>query len=450
MRNNNFCAICLLVGLVFVGAMLPTAVSKFRSYDRTVTVKGLSEREVKADKVIWPLAFNVVGNDLNGVYAEIDRNVAAIRDFLISGGISESEITVAMPAISDKYAQEYGDNDRTYRYFCKNVVTVCTNNVDTLLSLYNIVEPLLIPAFDALSAVMTAIQPVIEGMAAATSWLVRQFREWNPLVIGLTAAVAAYNAVAAFNTFVLKGWTVAQWAHVTALIAAEKAQKLLNLAMTLNPVGLVVAGIAALVAVVAVCWNKFAGFRAFLLTAWDTVKGFGQVIWDALVSRFWSLVDGIGAVGKALVALVKGDFKAAWQEARTGAEKIGSIYNPSDLVEGGRNVIGQVSGNWDRHLEEERRKQAGKDSGIADPKAAAGVAGTKAGSSSGASASSSDGKAEEITTGGTRNTQVTVHIAKFFDYMDVTMMDRTDTGELRRIVLECMNRSIETALSAAR
>ena len=97
-----------------------------------------------------------------------------------------------------------------------------------------------------------------------------------------------------------------------------------------------------------------------------------------------------------------------------------------------------------------RRKQAERDGGIADPKAAAGVAGTKAGSSSGASASSSDGKAEEITTGGTRNTQVTVNIAKFFDYMNVTMTDRTDTGELRRIVLECMNRSLETAMSAAR
>ena len=389
-------------------------------------------------------------NPLMDISRMTGKSVSRLRDEMSEGKVSFEMMRKAMLAATQEGGKFHGMIDRINGTPFGRFGQMVGQGVDTLLSLYNIVEPLLIPAFDALSAVMTAIQPVIEGMAAATSWLVRQFREWNPLVIGLTAAVAAYNAVAAFNTFVLKGWTVAQWAHVTALIAAEKAQKLLNLAMTLNPVGLVVAGIAALVAVVAVCWNKFAGFRAFLLTAWDTVKGFGQVIWDALVSRFWSLVDGIGAVGKALVALVKGDFKAAWQEARTGAEKIGSIYNPSDLVEGGRNVIGQVSGNWDRHLEEERRKQAGKDSGIADPKAAAGVAGTKAGSSSGASASSSDGKAEEITTGGTRNTQVTVHIAKFFDYMDVTMMDRTDTGELRRIVLECMNRSIETALSAAR
>ena len=135
MENRNFFALCMLAGLVFLGAMLPVSVSKFRAYDRTVIVKGLSEREVKADKVIWPLAFNVVGNDLNGVYEQIDRNTALIKDFLVSGGIPESEITVSMPAISDKYAQEYGNNDRTYRYFCKNVVTVCTEKVDSVLAL---------------------------------------------------------------------------------------------------------------------------------------------------------------------------------------------------------------------------------------------------------------------------------------------------------------------------
>lgn len=97
MENKNFYAICLLVGLVFLGVMIPTSVSKFRAYDRTVTVKGLSEREVNADKVIWPLSFNVVGNDLNSVYSEIDRNTAAIKKFLTDGGIPESEISVSLP-----------------------------------------------------------------------------------------------------------------------------------------------------------------------------------------------------------------------------------------------------------------------------------------------------------------------------------------------------------------
>lgn len=135
MKNNNFLALCLLAGLVILGAMFPVAVSRFREYDRTVNVKGLSEMEVKADKVIWPIPFTVVGNDLNAVYAEIDRNTDLIRDFLISGGVSESEITVTLPSVSDKYAQEYGNNDRAFRYLSKSVVTVCTGNVDMVLAL---------------------------------------------------------------------------------------------------------------------------------------------------------------------------------------------------------------------------------------------------------------------------------------------------------------------------
>ncbi|MBO8448464.1 MAG: SIMPL domain-containing protein [Bacteroidetes bacterium] len=135
MKNNNFLAVCLLTGLVILGAMIPVAVSKFRAYDRTVNVKGLSEMEVKADKVIWPIPFTVVGNDLNAVYSQIDRNTKEIMEFLTSGGISADEISVSLPTISDKYAQEYGNNDRTYRYFTKSVVTVCTGNVDTVLAL---------------------------------------------------------------------------------------------------------------------------------------------------------------------------------------------------------------------------------------------------------------------------------------------------------------------------
>lgn len=164
MENKNFFAICLLVGLVFLGAMFPTAVSKFRNYDRTVTVKGLSEREVMADKVIWPLAFNVVGNDLNGVYAEIDRNVSVIKKFLTEGGISESEISVSIPTLSDKYAQEYGNNDRTYRYFSKNVVTVCTDNVDTVLALMPRQAELLKKGIGSSNAWENQVQFQFEGL----------------------------------------------------------------------------------------------------------------------------------------------------------------------------------------------------------------------------------------------------------------------------------------------
>ena len=126
-----------MAGLIVLGAMFPRAVREFRSFDRTVNVKGLCEREVKADKVIWPLSYKVVANDIQSIYDMTDGGNAKIVEFLKSGGIPESEISVSVPQISDKYANEYGSNDRTYRYIATNVVTVCTDKVDSVLARMN-------------------------------------------------------------------------------------------------------------------------------------------------------------------------------------------------------------------------------------------------------------------------------------------------------------------------
>ena len=51
-KGKFYSGLFIMIGLIFLGLMIPKAVSNFRSFDRIVTVKGLSEREVKADKVI--------------------------------------------------------------------------------------------------------------------------------------------------------------------------------------------------------------------------------------------------------------------------------------------------------------------------------------------------------------------------------------------------------------
>lgn len=124
-----------MAGLIVLALMLPKSVNTFRSYERTVDVKGLCEREVKADMVIWPVMYKVMADDIQSVYQQIDKNNEAIIGFLKSGGLEDSEISVAIPVISDKFANEYGGNDRQYRYISTNVVTVCTDNVDIALEL---------------------------------------------------------------------------------------------------------------------------------------------------------------------------------------------------------------------------------------------------------------------------------------------------------------------------
>ena len=134
-KGKFYSGLFVMIGLIVLGSMMPRAVDRFRSFDRTVNVKGLCEKEVKADKVIWPVVYRVMANDVQSVYDQTDSNNAAIIDFLKAGGIKDSEITISVPEISDKYATEYGSNDRAFRYIAKNVITVYTSDVDAVLAL---------------------------------------------------------------------------------------------------------------------------------------------------------------------------------------------------------------------------------------------------------------------------------------------------------------------------
>jgi hypothetical protein len=58
--------------------------------------------------------------------------------------------------------------------------------------------------------------------------------------------------------------------------------------------------------------------------------------------------------------------------------------------------------------------------------------------------------ANAIATGGTRNTTINMTIGKFFDTMQVTMMDATDTTELETIVVQSLNRALAIATSTDR
>ena len=134
-KGKIFCGIFIMIGLIAIGSHISGAVEKYREYDRTVNVKGLCEKEVKADKVIWPVVYKVMANDIQTIYDQIDANDTVIKSFLEEGGIKPEEISISVPKISDKYANEYGGNDRTYRYIATSTITVCTSDVDTVLKL---------------------------------------------------------------------------------------------------------------------------------------------------------------------------------------------------------------------------------------------------------------------------------------------------------------------------
>ena len=142
LENNKASALLLgvfiFLGLAALGYLLGNAAIKFKEYERTVTVKGLSEQEYEADIVIWPIQFNVAGNDLPGLYSSIESSTSKIRDFLIKNGIEVEEINFSPPAITDKSAQQWGDNSRAeFRYTTIQTVMVYSKNIKTVRSVMN-------------------------------------------------------------------------------------------------------------------------------------------------------------------------------------------------------------------------------------------------------------------------------------------------------------------------
>ncbi|EKO3464555.1 SIMPL domain-containing protein [Vibrio fluvialis] len=123
--------ISILLGLGLLGYFVEQAAVKFKEYDRIVTVKGLSEREVPADTVIWPIQFTLADNELPTLFTTLDAQTQQVMQFLAQQGIDTQSISISAPAVIDKKAQQYGGEARIeYRYLATQTITVYSTHVD--------------------------------------------------------------------------------------------------------------------------------------------------------------------------------------------------------------------------------------------------------------------------------------------------------------------------------
>jgi len=128
----------IFLGLLSLGYLLADAAIEVKKYERSVTVKGLSEREFDADIVIWPIQFTQANNSLVDLYNAVDDSTRQIKDFLVKNAISPDEITVSSPAITDKSAREFGQTEKAeFRYTATQTVTVYSKNIKKVQPLMN-------------------------------------------------------------------------------------------------------------------------------------------------------------------------------------------------------------------------------------------------------------------------------------------------------------------------
>ncbi|MCA2982213.1 SIMPL domain-containing protein [Gemmatimonas sp.] len=123
-------ALVLAVGMAGAGALIGTGFARMRTADRTVSVKGVAEREAKADLAIWPLRLVATDDDLGRANTALERNVQQVRAFLRENGLDSTaaEITVQEFRVED--ARTVGGYANTARYIIRQTLVVRSADVD--------------------------------------------------------------------------------------------------------------------------------------------------------------------------------------------------------------------------------------------------------------------------------------------------------------------------------
>jgi len=132
--------ISLILAAFVLGLMLLFTVRTLKSFDDTVSVRGLCEREVPADRVAYRISYTEKANTLSEARSLIDHHSKAIIAKLKEAGIEDSEIFVGNPSMDDRYSWSNDISRITYRYNAGQSINVYTSKMDVVTKLQNTLE----------------------------------------------------------------------------------------------------------------------------------------------------------------------------------------------------------------------------------------------------------------------------------------------------------------------
>jgi hypothetical protein len=128
-------AVVLALGVALAGLLVGNGFARGRAADRYVTVKGVAEREVRADLAIWPIRVTGADNELSAANGKLATSVAGVRDFLIRHGVDTSQVQLTGFSVADAFAEQYAsDRKPTNRYVIHQTMLVRSSQPDKVLA----------------------------------------------------------------------------------------------------------------------------------------------------------------------------------------------------------------------------------------------------------------------------------------------------------------------------
>lgn len=257
------------------------------------------------------------------------------------------------------------------------------------------------------------------GMMAYASIIgntTRDFSDMIPLVSGASKVISFMTSATKMQ---------ALWTGIVT-----KAQWLWNVAMTANPIGLIIAGVAALVALVAVAVTHFDSFGAamtFLLGPIGFVIGAVMTLrdhWDSITAAFsgGGIIAGFKRIGIVMLDVLLKPIQQL-------LELIAKIPGMGKIAGGGADVIKAMRAKMDLITPGELQKTAMKKAvGIAPPIIPGTVeTGTTNGGGSGGTSKTKANDA--VSTGGTKNTVINITLKDLIGVLNIQGKDFKDSSQ---------------------
>lgn len=135
MKNRILESLILAAAIVVFGGFICCGFSKMGNRERTVSVRGLAEKEVPADKAFWSVSFSEVGNEIPAIYRNVAEKDSLIIKFFLERGIDREDITVNAPGIADALADRYREKLPENRYTMTSTITVASTQVEKVRKL---------------------------------------------------------------------------------------------------------------------------------------------------------------------------------------------------------------------------------------------------------------------------------------------------------------------------
>ncbi|MDB0612153.1 tape measure protein [Tenacibaculum maritimum] len=257
-------------------------------------------------------------NPLQVISEKTGVSIGKLKEQMSKGAISAQMVEGAFQAVTSKGGRFYQMMEKQSQTFTGRLSTLKGKLTNLGIAMGEKLLPFA-SKFVSIGLRMVDFLPQIPVYFEAIKTTIDE----NAISFGLIGiAIAALSAEMLYAKAQSLAFTVSMKVQALWTKVAAAGQWLWNAALTANPIGLVVAGVAALGAAVVWAYNKVGWFRGGIDAAWVSLKGFAVGIKDLVINRIKEMITGISGIGKTLMLFFKGKWKDAWEEGKKATKNL--------------------------------------------------------------------------------------------------------------------------------